>query len=182
MPQSQVFLQIGQGVRMLVEKVIGKVQDFELEKLKVDRVLLDHDDINKPHQKFRTEAGETVAVSLPHGDRLFCGAVLYKDDDSIIVVDMPEEDVLEIYPQGNIQWARTAFNIGNMHQPAYLYEDRIMIPYDAVMENLINSLGVDYERCERKLDGERANCTSAGHSHSYSHEHVHFHSDGHNHE
>ena len=80
----------------------------------------------------------------------------YKDSERMIVVDMLPEDVLEIRPEGNRQWAKTAFNIGNMHHPAYLYDDCIRIPYDGILENLMKSIGVAYTRCERKLDGEKA--------------------------
>ena len=87
---------------MIVEKIIGTIEDFKQENLKTDRILLDHDDMNKPHQKLKSESGQTVAVSLPHGENLFCGAVLYKDSEKIIAVDLVEEDVLEIRPEGNI--------------------------------------------------------------------------------
>lgn len=166
---------------MIIEKVLGSIQEFETENLKIDRVMLDHYDMSKPHQKLKSESGEIVAVSLPHGEHLFCGAVLYKDDEKIIVADLIPEDVLVIRPSGNLQWAKTAFNIGNMHHPAYLHEDCIVIPYDAIMENLIKGIGVPYERCERQLSGEKANHVVGGHSHSHSHGHSHEHGHEHGH-
>lgn len=167
---------------MIIEKIIGKAEDFQSLGLKVDKVLLDHYDMSKPHQKLKTENGETVAVSLPHGEKLFCGAVLYKDDERMIVVDMLPEDVLEVHPVGNRQWAKVAFNIGNMHHPAYIHDDCIVIPYDAIMENLIKGIGVEYKRCERQLNGEKANHVLGGHSHSHGHSHDHDHGHSHDHE
>lgn len=163
---------------MIVEKVIGKLEEFDQGKRRLDKVLLDHDNMSKPHQKLKSEAGETVAVSLPHGEHLFCGAVLYEDSEKIIAVDLVPEDVLEIRPKGNLQWAKTAFNIGNMHHPAYLHEDCIVIPYDGIVENLLKGIGVPYTRCVRKLDGERANHVVGGHSHGHHHG-THTHSHGH---
>ena len=139
---------------MIVEKIIGDARDFQGEDLKIDKVYLDYLGMGKPHQKLTAESGEKIAISLDHGEHLFCGAVLYKDSERMIVVDMLPEDVLEIRPEGNRQWAKTAFNIGNMHHPAYLYDDCIRIPYDGILENLMKSIGVAYTRCERKLDGE----------------------------
>ena len=141
---------------MIVEKIIGDARDFQGEDLKIDKVYLDYLGMGKPHQKLTAESGEKIAISLDHGEHLFCGAVLYKDSERMIVVDMLPEDVLEIRPEGNRQWAKTAFNIGNMHHPAYLYDDCIRIPYDGILENLMKSIGVAYTRCERKLDGEKA--------------------------
>lgn len=167
---------------MIIEKIVGKVQDFEKENLKTDRVILDHYDMGKPHQKLVSESGEKIAVSLPHGENLFCGAVLYKDDEKIIAVDLKPEDALEIRPDGNRQWAKTAFNIGNMHHPAYIYDDCIVIPYDVIIENLLKAIGVAYRRCERKLDGEKANHVVGGHDHHHSHDHGHHHHHHHNQE
>lgn len=160
---------------MIVEKILGRIEDYKAEDLKTDWVMLDHFDLGKPHQKLKSEGGETVAVSLPHGEHLFCGAVLYKDEEKIIAVDLIPEDALEIRPEGNLQWAKAAFNIGNMHHPAYLHEDCIVIPYDPILDNLLKGIGVKYERCRRKLTGQKANHVVGGHSHSHDHGHHHHH-------
>lgn len=164
---------------MIVEQILGSLQDFETENLRVDKVLLDHFDMTKPHQRLKSEEGTTVAVSLPRGEHLFCGAVLYKDEEKIIAVDLLPEDVLEIRPEGNLQWAKTAFNIGNMHHPAYLQEDCILIPYDGILENLLKGIGVSYSRCRKKLEGERASHVVGGHSHDHHHSHDHSRHGGH---
>ena len=120
---------------MIVEKIIGDARDFQGEDLKIDKVYLDYLGMGKPHQKLTAESGEKIAISLDHGEHLFCGAVLYKDSERMIVVDMLPEDVLEIRPEGNRQWAKTAFNIGNMHHPAYLYDDCIPVSYTHLGRN-----------------------------------------------
>lgn len=155
---------------MIVEKILGTLRDFEKEDLKIDKVLLDHYDMEKPHQKLKSRDGSTVAVSLDHGERLFCGAVLYRDEEKLIAVDLLPEDALEIRPRGNLEWAKIAFNIGNMHHPAYLNEDCIVTPYDAVLEAMLNKAGADCRRCRRQLTGERANYgASGGHHHHHGH-------------
>lgn len=156
---------------MIIEKVLGSINDFETETLKIDKVMLDHYDMNKPHQKVKSESGETLAVSLPHGEKLFCGAVLYKDNEKLIIVDLLPEDTLVVRPNDTLQWAKTAFNIGNMHHPAYLHEDCIVVPYDTIIESLLKGMGVAYEHCERKLDGQLANHVVGGHGHIHAHDH-----------
>lgn len=163
---------------MIVEKILGKLQDFEGENLKIDKVLLDHYDMEKPHQKLKSQGGSTVAVSLEHGEHLFCGAVLYKDEEKLIAVDLLPEDVLEIHPKDHIEWARIGFNIGNMHHPAYLSEDCIVTPYDAVLEAMLKKAGADCRRCERQLTGVRANYGAGGHHH---HHHSHGEGEPHSH-
>ena len=166
---------------IIIEKIVGNLQDFDTSGIDVDKVLLDHYDMAKPHQKLTTENGEKIGVSLPHGENMFCGAVLYKDDERLIYVDLLPEEVLVIRPEGNMQWAKAAFNVGNMHHPAYLHDDCIVVPYDAIIENLIKGIGVRFERCTRKLDGQRAGHVVGGHSHSHGHSHEHHHPHDHGH-
>ena len=118
---------------MIIEKIAGNINELD-EDVIIDRVILDHDDMSRTHQRVVTENGEKIAVSLDRGERLFCGAVLLRDGKRAVVVDMPEEDVLEVRPVSGRQWAKAAFNIGNMHQQAYIYDDCMLVPYDAVLE------------------------------------------------
>ena len=164
---------------MIVEKIIDRIEETDIGNRSLDLVLLDHLDLTRPHQKVKTQEGKTVAISLPLGEQLYKGAVLYSDEEEIIAVDLLEEDVFEIKPKGNIEWARVAFNIGNMHQPAYVTENDICIPFDPVMERMFRSLNVEYSRKKRKLDGLRANVSISSAGHHHSHEHTHNHSGSH---
>ena len=38
---------------MIIDRIIGKLSDYENSGLRVDRVMLDHYDMAKPHQKLR---------------------------------------------------------------------------------------------------------------------------------
>lgn len=156
---------------MIVEKILGSVKAFENEHVKIDWIRVEHHAMEKPHQKLKTEAGKMVAVSLPRGEHLFDGAVLYKDSETIIALGLKPEDVLEIHPEGALQWAKAAYNIGNMHHPAYLLEEGILSPYDGMVEKMLQQMGVPYERRTRTLDGQRANYVTGSHSHSHSHVH-----------
>lgn len=156
---------------MRVEKIIGNIEEFQLDSRELDLVLLDHLDLSKPHQRVKSEGGRELAISLPHGETLSKGAVLYQDDKLVIAVELLEEDVYEIKPEGILQWARVSFNIGNMHQMAYITETDICIPCDPVMERIFTALDVKFTRTRRKLDGIRANISAgARHGHSHSHD------------
>lgn len=170
--------------KIIVERILGNLSDIHGGDLEFDPVIMDHIQLQKPHQKTMTQNGRVVAISLDQGLALAPGSVLYLDDQVVVFVDLPEEDILEIRPRGNMEWARTAYNIGNMHQPAYLYEELIRCPYDVVLERVITQLGVLCQRKDGKLDGLRANL-SAGHSHgaggTHAHEHPHEHPHEHTH-
>ncbi|MEG0829853.1 MAG: urease accessory protein UreE [Anaerovoracaceae bacterium] len=152
---------------MVVEKIIGKIEDFPIDKLEVERVVLDHYGLAKPHQKITSTSGEVIAISLPHGEALFYGAVLYADNNKIIVVDLEVEDVIEIRPRTTMEWAGVAYNIGNMHSSAYFTKDTILIPYDASLDGVVKKLGVEYKRDQKKLAGLKANTFYGGHHHHH---------------
>ncbi|MDD3168071.1 MAG: urease accessory protein UreE [Eubacteriales bacterium] len=156
---------------MIAEKVLGNLRDAEQGTRRIDRVRLTHDEIAKPHQKVTTESGRIIGISLPEGEHLHNGDILYQDGSVIIVIDLKEEEVFEIRPKNNMEWAKAAFNVGNMHQRAYLYHDCIRAPYDSVLEKMMEILGVDYSREIRKLDGIPANLSASGSRHAHSHHH-----------
>ena len=81
---------------MIIDRIIGKLGDYENSGLRVDRVMLDHYDMAKPHQKLRSQDGTVIGLSLEHGEHLFCGAVIYADDEKLIAVDLIPEDVRAI--------------------------------------------------------------------------------------
>ena len=46
---------------MIIEKIAGRFEDISDDGLVIDKVILDHDDISRPHQKVKTEGGEKLA-------------------------------------------------------------------------------------------------------------------------
>ena len=172
---------------MIIESIAGNIKDYPLEGRKVDKVVLDRERLSKPHQKLTSEAGEVFGLSLPHGHVLESGDVICADENRVVVIELEPEDALVIRPEGQMQWARAAYNIGNMHQTAFIQEDCIVTPYDAILESIMQRLDVPCERDRRPIDGVRANVSQHEghhhhHDHSHSHEHVHSHDHDHSHE
>ncbi|MBQ9060895.1 MAG: hypothetical protein IJ128_07115 [Firmicutes bacterium] len=148
---------------------------------RLETVTLDRDRLSHPHQKLVSETGETFGLSLPHGESLEAGSVLFADDKRIVVVELAPEDALVIRPRGQMEWARAAYNTGNMHQMAFLQEDCIITPYDPILESVMQRLGVACKRQVCPIDGIRASVSQDQHSHSHSHGGEHGHSNSHVH-
>lgn len=167
---------------MIIEKTEGNINSTDLNGRRHEKIFLDHYDLTKPHQKLKTESGETFAVSLDHGQMLEDGSIIYQDEERVVSIELLPEKCLIIRPEGNIQWARAAFNIGNMHQAAYIHEDCILVAYDAILESVVKKLDVKYDCQVCRLEGIRANVSQeAGHSHSHDHEYNHTHTHSHSH-
>ena len=169
---------------MIIENVLGNIKNFPTEGKTVDKVILDRERLSKPHQKVRTESGEAFGLSLPHGCVLQSGDVIYADDDRVVAIELEPEDALIIRPEGQMQWARAAYNIGNMHQTAFIQDDCIVTPYDTILESIMQKLDVTTERGNCPIDGMRANVSQheGHHHHHHDHEHSHIHEHDHNHE
>ncbi len=161
---------------MIVEKILSNLNGTDPGSRSIDWVKLSREEMMKTHQKVTSEGGRAIGISLPQGENLHSGDILYLDDAEIVAIDLIEEEVFEIRPKNNIEWARAAFNIGNMHQRAYLYSNCIRVPYDYVLDRMLVSLGIEYSREIRKLDGIPANIPAAGRHHHHGrkdHEHSH---------
>lgn len=160
--------------QIIIDKILGTLSEIHPGDRHLDPILMPHEQLEKPHQKVVSKGGITLGISLEPGQKLYSGAVLWVDDKTVVFVELEEEDLLEVIPCGNLEWARVAFNIGNMHHPAYLYEQSIRIPYDEVIERMLHHLGVQYLRKNAKLDGLRANAPAAhGSNHAHAHGDIH---------
>ena len=167
---------------MIIESILGNIKEYAVGDRRLEKVVLDRDGLSKPHQKLKTQSGESFGLSLPHGAALSPGDVIFADEDRVIAVELAPEDALVIRPAGQMQWARAAYNIGNMHQRAFIQEDCIITPYDAILQSIMQKLHVPCERTVCPIDGVRANVSqSEGHHHHHHHDHDHDHDHSHEH-
>lgn len=168
---------------MVIERVIANIKHIDIGSKHIDNVWVTHEDLLKPHQKLVSESGRILKISLDDGQKLKNGDILYENDESVAVLTLKAEKVFEIIPKNNMEWAKAAFNIGNMHQKLYIFEDKLCVPYDNVLERVIKALNVEWHITETTLNGLLANVNiGSSHSHSHSHTHSHEHSHGHSHQ
>ena len=166
---------------MIIENIVGNIKEYPVEGKAIDKVLLDRDRLSKPHQKVTAQSGEVFGLSLPYGRALQPGDIIFADESRAVVIELEPEEALVIRPEGQLQWARAAYDIGNMHQTAFIQEDCIVTPYDAILETVMQRLGVLCEKNRCPIDGVRAN-VSQHEEHHHHHHHEHHHEHNHNHE
>lgn len=151
---------------MVIEKVIGKTERMDPDGKTVDRVVLSEHDMQRPHQRVKSENGLDIAISLQDGKTLSHGDILYEDHEKIVAVEAEEADVFIIRPEGAMEWGITCYNIGSLHQRLYLTEEEILVPYDPVIQRLLSKIGVFHTREKRRITGVTAS-VGAGHSHAH---------------
>jgi len=97
-------------------------------------------------RKTRTRGGREIALALPTGSVLQPGHVLYVGDDWYLEVEAAPEPVLVISPRDHHEALRTAFEVGNRHFSLAIDGERLLVPDDSAMVQLLGRLGVRYEK------------------------------------
>jgi urease accessory protein len=97
-------------------------------------------------RKTMTVAGREIALALPTGTVLEPGALLFVGDDWYLELEAAPEAVIAVYPRDHKDALRTAFEVGNRHFSLALDGERLLVPDDTAMEQLLTRLGVRWEK------------------------------------
>lgn len=169
---------------MLVQKVVGNTFEEGLSLHNDDLfgfeiVALTWDECAKRLHRKVTEAGREIGISLPLNSSLRHGDILYRDDDSMIVVFVQPCDVLVVQPDSIRDLGRVAYEFGNRHLPLEVTDrgEIVLLP-DGPTELLLDKLSVRYEKVRRRFHpipkgGSHRHDHHHGHSHDHSHSHDH---------
>ena len=93
-----------------------------------------------------TTRGREVALALPTGSVLRSGDIIAVEAAWYLAVEARPEPVLAVFPRDRAEAIRVAFDVGNRHFSLALDEDGLLVPDDAAMEQLLERLGVPWER------------------------------------
>ncbi len=141
---------------IMVTRPMGRLDQQSVGRRRLEWVMLDFEAMAKGHQRARSDAGTEVGISLPRGDHLADGDVLYADAERVIAVRAAEDDALVVSPRDPMQWGLVGFHLGNRHCVSFFQPEAIVIPYDHTLETLLRQLGVPVRRERRPLAGIRA--------------------------
>lgn len=120
--------------------------DADLSRLERDALVLTAEERRWGRRRVRTRAGRTLALALPTGSVLAPGEVLYVGPDWYVVIEAAPEPVLAVTPRSREEAIRIAFEVGNRHFTLALDGDRLLVPDDAAMDQLLTRLGVTFAR------------------------------------
>jgi urease accessory protein len=119
-------------------------------------------------RRVRTTAGREVALALPTGTVLAIGIVLWVDADWYLEVEAAPEPVIAIVPRSRLEGLRIAFEVGNRHFSVAVDGERLLVPDDTAMAQLLDRLGVPWTREEAVYQP-----IGFGHAHASDHDHDH---------
>lgn len=145
---------------MIVNKILGNLDNFDLKDKKVDFANISND--NRVKKVLRVKSYKGVEIGINVEDEIKDGDILAILDDSVVVVKILPTDVLEISPKNLKEMGIIAHNIGNRHTPAIFEEDLIIIEPDSLIEEFLKNQNVKYKKTKRVL---KTALRHANHSH-----------------
>lgn len=145
---------------MIVNKILGNLDNFDLKDKKVDFANILNDDRVKKVLRVKSNNGVEIGINVE--DEVKDGDILAILEDSVVAVKILPTDVLEISPKNLKEMGIIAHNIGNRHTPAIFEEDLMIIEPDSLIEEFLKNQNVDFKKTKRVL---KTALRHASHSH-----------------
>lgn len=146
---------------MTIERILGKITDAIFRDMDVDPVYLTSEQMAKGHQKISSESGHQLKISLPKGEVLEDGDVLWVENSMIVAVQAAAEDVISVESGSKLNWASAAYILGNLHKPVRFSEEAVRTPYAPESASALDEANITYHRKEEKLRGRRIRAVGA---------------------
>lgn len=97
--------------------------------------------------RFTTERGREIGVALPTGIQVEPGQIMWIGPDWYLTMEAASEPVLAIHTGDRQEAIRIAFEIGNLHFPLAVAGEKLLVPDDSAMIQLLSRIGVRCEKC-----------------------------------
>lgn len=146
---------------MILEKIIGNINDLEFTNKKVDYVDIEwHEAFKKLHKKV-SKNGLEVGIKLDNNiltRGLKQGDVLGVYDDIVIAVNIPAAKALVINVDDSSLIPKLCYEIGNKHATLFRgdHDNQFITIFDEPMKTMIEKLGISVEEKVVKFDFDKS--------------------------
>jgi urease accessory protein UreE len=140
------------GDALIIDRLISSGNVDELQAKEEDKLVLAWEQRRWARGRFTTAKGRKIGIALPTGTMLAPGAILWIGADWYLKMEAATEPVLEVLPSGYEHAVRIAFEVGNLHFPLALRENKLLVPDDKAMIRLMDRLGAPWERKQAVFD------------------------------
>lgn len=144
----------------IVTELPVRPSDGELAGRERDVLVMTAEERRWGRRRVVTVGGRELGLALPTGSVLGPGEVVHVDDGWYVVVEAAAEPVLAVVPRSRQEGLRVAFEVGNRHFTLAADGERLLVPDDPAMEQLLRRLAVPFERT-------RAVFVPLGHGHRH---------------
>jgi urease accessory protein len=141
-----------------------------------DTVLLDSTERHRRRATMTGVRGLEFLLDLPEAIMLRTGDAIMLDDGRLVEVLGRPEPLAEIRIRDPRQLANVAWHLGNRHLPVQIFDTKIRIRRDHVIEEMVRGLGAKVALIEAAFDPE-----GGAYAVAEAHDHAHAHDDHHDH-
>lgn len=128
------------------------LHDADLSALEADALVVTAEERRWGRRRVRTRAGRELQLALPTGSRLVPGDILYVGPGWYVRIEAAAEPVLAVRPSSLAEAVRIAFEVGNRHFTLALDGERLLLPDDPAITQVLSRLGVPFERVTTAFD------------------------------
>lgn len=157
---------------MIIEKVLGNVDDSHFAGLAVDYLPIEWYNTHKKIDRKTTQKGMELGIRLDHetSHRGFRqGDVVYCDSERAVVTEIVPCRCISIKVESRTQLIKLSYEIGNRHSPFFYgeKEDEFLVPYDKPIKVMIEKLGIGTTEKTAVLHPEQRISSAHGHTHAH---------------
>jgi urease accessory protein len=134
-----------------IDAPLGNLETFPVGMRTVERLPLASSAMSRRLLRLPSSIGD-LGLMFEDEQRIRDGDVLVADDARVIAVQIVPDEILIAYPASIAQAVEVAHALGNRHIPIIRDGDSIVIGYVPVLEDLLGTLGVRFERVARVLE------------------------------
>ena len=153
---------------MVVEKIIGNLESFDIKGRELINVNLEWFEFDKKLVKKEISEIESIGIRIGDGQKLKEGDVLFEDENRVIALQLEPCELTVIKVDSMKAMGRLCFELGNRHLSLAIEDDRVSVIYDQPTFEYLKKLGFEVE----KVKGKFRNYTVC-HAHGNSHDHAH---------
>lgn len=149
---------------MLCEKILGNIKDKNYDEYIIDYVDIEWFEAFKKLHKKKTTLGNEIGIRL--GEEVLTkgikdGSILYEDNNMIVVVNIPQCDVIKVTIDKNHSnmLGKVCYEIGNRHSTLFWGENdnELIIPFNKQILEMLNKIhGIYTEVIKIKLDFDKS--------------------------
>ena len=132
---------------IVVDALPSKVSRGDLQGKEMDRLSLTWEQRRWMRGRFTTEHGREIGVALPTGVQIEPGQIMCIGPDWYLTMEAASEPLLVIHARDRQEAIRVAFEVGNLHFPLAVAGEKLLVPDDAAMTQLLGRIGVRSEKC-----------------------------------
>lgn len=145
-----------------------------------DTVLLDSTERHRRRATMTGVRGLEFLLDLPDALMLRSGDAIMLDDGRLVEVLGRPEPLAEIRIRDPRQLAHVAWHLGNRHLPVQIFDTKIRIRRDHVIEEMVRGLGAKIALIEAAFDPE-GGAYAVAEAHDHGHDHSPAQDDPHDH-